>query len=153
MNVITITGNLGKNAETKYTASGKPITEFSIASTSGYGDNQKTTWLTCKCFGERFEKIAQYLTKGSKTGVTGTFTMDEWEYEGKQYSKPVVLVNDVDLPPRNQQGQSQTPKQQATGSQQAQNMQSQAPDFAYEYSDDIPFSPIGLQYPQILGCM
>ena len=41
MNNWNFTGNLGKNAEIKTTQNGKTICSFSVAVTSGYGDNKK----------------------------------------------------------------------------------------------------------------
>ena len=166
MNVITQSGNIGKNCETRFTPAGKAISVFSLATTSGYGDNKKTTWVSCKLFGDRWTNITQYLVKGAKVVVTGSFTVEEWEHEGKQYSKPVSLVNDLDLPPKaegansghnsgHNSGQSaQQPsnqgqqRPQSQGYQQPQGQQAQQrpqnnqgapmaePDF--DFDDDLP---------------
>ena len=47
------------------------IASFPLAISSGYGNNQKTSWVTCKLFGKRAEALAQYLLKGVKVAVSG----------------------------------------------------------------------------------
>lgn len=142
MNIITQSGNIGQDCETRFTPAGKAISSFSLATTCGFGENKKTTWVSCKLFGERWANVSQYLTKGSKVTVTGSFTIEEWEHEGKHYSKPVILVNDLDLPPRSEGGQSnQTAKQPSHQGQQPRQQQSKPPmvEPDFDMDDSIPF--------------
>lgn len=158
INVFTASGRCGQDMEVKYTSSGKAIGQFNLPVETGYGDNKKTSWVTCKVFGERAEKLAQYITKGSPVTVTGAFQLDEWEKDGVKHSRPCILVNDIQLPPQ-QQGGQQTPQgqqqqqrhpqqQQApqnNGYQQARSQpvqQQQAPQYnepPMDFDDDIPF--------------
>ena len=116
MNIFIFSGHLGGDAETRYTPDGKPVTGFSVASTSGWGEKQKTTWIRCNAWGERFEKIAQYLTKGKKVTVSGEFSQREWtDKDGSTRYSCEVRVNDIDLPPREDAG----PGQAANSHQQA----------------------------------
>ena len=46
MNVLTASGNLGKDAEVR-SAGGTSVASFSVAMKSGYGDKQQTIWLDC----------------------------------------------------------------------------------------------------------
>ena len=48
-------------------------------------------------FGERAQKLAQHITKGTKLTVTGSFVLDEWENNGVKHSRPVILVNDFEF--------------------------------------------------------
>lgn len=73
MNSLNFTGNIGRDAEIRYTAKQEPIVSFSVALSSGYGDKAITTWLNCTGFGARYEKVAPYLVKGSQVGITGEF--------------------------------------------------------------------------------
>lgn len=119
INIFTASGNIGQDYELKYTPNGKAIGEFSLPVKSGWGDNEKTSWVRCKIFGERAEKVAPYLTKGSKVTVSGAFKLDEWEKDGVKRSMPCILVNDFDLPPRSQSQQSNSqPQRSANPSQQ-----------------------------------
>ncbi len=151
INVFTFSGNLGQDAETRFTPDGKPVVSFSVASTAGYGDKQKTTWIRCNAWGERYQKIAEYLKKGKKVTVSGEFSQREWQdNSGATKYSCEVRVNDLDLPPRSDQdgaGQAyqQAPQQQSDhGQQRSQNTGSGGPTPAMQqdygsFDDDIPF--------------
>ena len=93
MKAIVIAGNIGKDAVTRTTQGGDKITGWSVAVEDGFGQNKRTLWFDCSWFGSRGEKVAQYLTKGSKVTVSGDFSTRE--HEGKTYLQ--VRVNDVTL--------------------------------------------------------
>ena len=134
MNVICFTGNLGHDAELRYTAGGDAIAGFNVALNSGYGENKTTTWMKCSLFGKRAESLAQYLTKGSTVGITGEFTLQEWtDKEGNKRSTPSVRVNDVTLLGSRDGAARGTPA--ATGDTKPE---STAPS-AFDRFDDIPF--------------
>lgn len=98
MNLLIVSGNLGKDCVVNYTADNKPVGKFSMAVTSGWSDNKKTTWITCKLFGERAEKLAPYLTKGSKPTVSGEFCNEEWTtQDGEKRTTATLYVDKVSL--------------------------------------------------------
>lgn len=132
MNLMCISGNLGKDCEVKYTPNGKAIGTFSVAIKSGWGDNEKTTWITCKLFGDRAEKLAPYLLKGTKHTFSGEFQLDEWEKDGVKNKMPVLILDKVSLGAK-PVADNATPNQ----------MQAQSPD---NFSDDIPFMRIQHEY-------
>lgn len=141
INVFTASGRLGSDMDLRYTQNQKCIGSFSLPVESGWGDNKKTAWVTCKLFGDRAEKLAQYLTKGSPVSVTGSFQLDEWEKDGVKHSRPVIIVNDMQLPPQQQAQQSQQapmqqPVRQKPPKQQAQPTYNEPP---MDFPDDIPF--------------
>ena len=73
---ITIVGNLGRDPEMRYTASGVPVTSFSVAVskrwTSQDGQRQeKTTWFRVSAWRQLAELASQYLTKGRQVMVVG----------------------------------------------------------------------------------
>lgn len=140
INVFTASGRLGNDLDIRYTSNNKCIGSFSLPVESGWGDNKKTAWVSCKLFGERAEKLAQYLTKGSQVTVTGNFQLDEWEKDGVKHSRPVIVVNDIQLPPQQQQGwRGQTQQSQQTQNQQIPPQQQQQGDDNFPYDDSIPF--------------
>nr|DAL17983.1 MAG TPA_asm: Single strand binding protein [Caudoviricetes sp.] len=127
INVITISGNVGKDAIVRVTPNGKHIATFSLPAKSGFGDNEKTSWLQCKMFGAMAEKLSAAILKGAKVTVTGEFVIEEWDKnDGSKASIPTILVRDIDLPPK-QNGQQQSRPQQRG--------QSTEPD----YDESIPF--------------
>ncbi|MDF9909572.1 UNVERIFIED_ORG: single-strand DNA-binding protein [Pantoea brenneri] len=128
INTITIAGNVGKDAVLRVTPNGKHIASFSLPAKSGFGDNEKTSWLQCKMFGAMAEKLSAGILKGAKVTVTGEFVLEEWtKDDGTKVSTPTILVRDIDLPPK-QNGQQQSRPPQSRG-------QSTEP----QYDNSIPF--------------
>lgn len=73
---ITLVGNLGRDPEMRYTPSGLPVTDFSVAvSKSITGQDgqrqEKTIWFRVTAWRKQAELVSQYLTKGSKVLVVG----------------------------------------------------------------------------------
>ncbi len=106
MNVFTGIGRLGRDAEVKYTQAGKPVTTFAVAIEDGFGDNKVTSWLDCAMFGERGEKLAGYIRKGDRIGVTGSIRLDTYTTrDGAEKSKISLRVADVTLLGDKREGQ------------------------------------------------
>ena len=93
MKQITIAGGIGRDAVIRRTNDGDAITGFSVGVNDGYGDKKRTIWFDCSIFGKRGEKLADYLTKGSRVVVSGEFGTRE--YEGKTYF--TVRVSEIEL--------------------------------------------------------
>lgn len=78
---IIIVGNLGKDPEMKYTPSGQPVTNFSVASNRSYNDPsgqpvKETIWFRITAWGKLAETCSQHLHAGSKVLVEGRLTPD-----------------------------------------------------------------------------
>ena len=76
INSMIFTGNVGKDMEVRNTPNGKAIGSFSVAVSQGWGDNKKTSWVNCKMFNERAEKLAPYVLKGTPVTVQGQFVLE-----------------------------------------------------------------------------
>ncbi len=92
MNVWNIIGRVGKDAEIRQ-AGNKPVANWSVAVDHGWGDNKQTIWVDCALFGDRAGKLADFIRKGDRIGVTGE--MGTREYNGKTYI--TLNVRDVTL--------------------------------------------------------
>jgi len=73
---IIIVGNLGRDPEMRFTPSGQPVTNMSVAVnrtwTNAEGEQQKeTTWFRVAVWGKQAEICNQYLTKGRQVLVEG----------------------------------------------------------------------------------
>ena len=71
-----IVGHTGRDAEMRYTPTGVPVTDFSLATTRRWtnanGETQeKTTWFKVTCWRKLAEIAAQYVTKGKLVLVEG----------------------------------------------------------------------------------
>lgn len=72
---------LGGDAVVRYTQNNKAVLSFRAAYDIGWGDRKRTEWLDCSLWGDRGEKLAEYLKKGDQVVVIGTIGTKE--YEGK----------------------------------------------------------------------
>lgn len=79
---IIIVGNLGNDPEMKYLPSGQAITNFSVATSRRWNDQQtgqpaeETTWFRVSVWGKQAETANQYLAKGRKVLVEGRLIPD-----------------------------------------------------------------------------
>ena len=64
-------GNLGSNPEMRFTPSGDPVTQFSVATSRKYGGTDETTWFRVSVWGKQAESCNTYLSKGSRVLVEG----------------------------------------------------------------------------------
>jgi len=103
---IKFTGNLGRDAELKYTKSGSPYMSFSVADSksrkteSGDWETLAEQWLECTIWGSLAEHYDGKLTRGSRVTVYGDFMARK--YESKDGTPGVSLdvnVKGVDIMP------------------------------------------------------
>lgn len=133
MNNYNAIGRVGRDAVTRYTQAGKPVTGWALAVDKGWGDNKQTVWLDCSLWGERGEKIAQHITKGSQLGVTGE--IGTREHDGKTYV--TLEVRDVTfIGGRQECGEQRQQAQRPARQQAAPTARQTMDDFA---DDSIPF--------------
>ena len=135
LNSITLGGNVGNDLEVRYTSNGKAIGSFSLAVQQGYGDNKRAMWVTCLIFGERAEKLAPHIRKGTKLVVNGRLDVRQYDRnDGTKGTAVEVAVNDFEFMAGGQQhgqqqGQRQPPQQNQGGGNQP----------PMDFDDDIPF--------------
>ena len=134
MNSISISGNLGKDSETRFMADGKAVVSFSVADSQG--KDKPSIWWNCSLFGDRGEKLQPYLLKGQTVTVIGTVSEREWtDKDGQKRKSMDIRVSDVAL----QGGKRDAGEQSAP--RQAAPAQRPAPKSGFDDMDDeiIPF--------------
>lgn len=131
MNVWNFTGNLGKDADQRFTPSGDSIVNFSVAVKAGFGDKATTTWVRCAMWGKRGESVLQYLTKGQQVGISGEASMREYEKDGQKHSILEVRVNDLTLLGKSEGLRQGKPAQSRQAAPQSGGMS--------DFDSDIPF--------------
>ena len=102
VNKVILVGNLGKDAETRFTTSGVAMSRFTVATSRRWKDTatgdwkEETDWHTVVVW--RQENLAQYLTKGKQVYVEGRLQTRSYEDKDgqKKYSTEVV-ADDVIL--------------------------------------------------------
>ena len=77
-----IVGRLGRDPEMRYIPSGAPVTSFSVAVDSGYGDEKCTTWYRVSTWRKLAETCNQFLTKGRLVLVEGDLSEPK-PYQGR----------------------------------------------------------------------
>lgn len=73
---VVIVGNLGRDPEMRYTATGTPVANFPVATNRVWNDGdgnrqEETTWFRVSVFGRQAEVCNQYLQKGRTVLVEG----------------------------------------------------------------------------------
>lgn len=91
INKAIIVGRLGREPELRYTANGNAVTNFTVATDSGFGDKKETEWFTVVTWNKTAEACAQFLDKGSLVYVEGRMQTRSWDKDGtKQYKTELV---------------------------------------------------------------
>ena len=137
MNVWTIAGRIGRDAETKHTGSGKVVTNFSVAVDEYAGAGERNTlWVSCAMWGERGEKLAQYLVKGASVTVSGNAGVRT--YEGKDGTRAEMTLNVREI---TLQGGKESGQRVGSDTPPARTRQAPAKEAppADGFEDDIPF--------------
>ena len=135
MNVWNFTGNLGKDADQRFTPSNDSIVNFSVAVKAGFGEKATTTWVRCAMWGKRGESVLPYLTKGQLVGVSGEASLREYEKDGQKHSILEVRVNDLTLLGKPEGAKSEPPQRPAQSRQ-------ATPPVNNDFESDIPFNRI-----------
>jgi single-strand DNA-binding protein len=136
INVFTFSGRIGRDAEVRHTGGGKVVVGFPVAVDVGYGENKSTLWVDCSGWGDRWEKLAEYLPKGANVTVSGEANLQTYQSNGADKTKMVCRVNDIQLPPKaSGSAPSQAPRQERQAPQRAQADAS----YGDMSDDDIPF--------------
>jgi len=103
MNKILLVGRIAKDAEMRYTADGKPVSNFNFAVDDGWGDKKTTIWFKCAVWGKRAEALNEYLTKGTRATIVGRLSHDEgnprtWTgSDGVTHASFEINVDDIKL--------------------------------------------------------
>lgn len=139
INTVVISGNLGQDPDLKYTQSGTAICNFSVAvneyrKDKDSGESTQTThWLRCCAFNRTAEVMAEYLHKGSKVTISGRLSTRQYEKDGVTHNVVEIIVRDLDLPPKGNNGDSQTKSKPP-----AKKQSNQEPDFP-DPDEEMPF--------------
>ena len=84
VNKVIIVGNMGRDAEVRYTPGGAAVATLSLATTDVWNDKagqrqEKTEWHRVVVWGKQAETLAEYLTKGRQIYVEGRLQTRQWD--------------------------------------------------------------------------
>ncbi len=95
LNQTVLTGNLGQDPETFFTADGDPVANFSMAFKAS---KKKTGWIKVVCFGRLAEITEKHLHKGARVGVIGKLDENQWETdEGVKKNSFQLICNSLEF--------------------------------------------------------
>jgi len=102
VNKVILVGNLGKDAETKFTPGGAAVTKFTIATGRRWKDQQsgewkeETDWHNVVLW--RAENLANYLLKGKQVYIEGRIQTRSYDdKDGKKVYTTDIVAEEVIL--------------------------------------------------------
>ena len=146
VNKVILVGNVGKDPEVRYSQSGTPVANFSLATNERFKDRndewqERTEWHSIVAWQRLAEIVGEYVAKGSKLYVEGKIQTSSWEdrQSGERKYRTEIVARDMLLLDRrensgvNHQGPTNT-----------DNEDQRSPAGSGE-REDIPFE--SLRYP------
>lgn len=101
-NTVTITGNLTRDPELKYTPGGTALCQLGVACGHRRLNKQTNEWeeepgfYDVTVWAELAENVAESLGKGNRVTVTGRLQYRQWETpEGQKRNKVDIVADDV----------------------------------------------------------
>ena len=151
VNKVILIGRVGRDPEVRYTSSGAPVANFSVATDESFksrnGEQQQhTEWHRVVAWNKLAEICGEYLTKGKLVYIEGSIRSREWEDQAgnKRTSVEIVARNMQMLGSRSDADRS------AAGGSRPAGSRSQTPEESLDSGpepspegeitdDDIPF--------------
>ncbi|MBE8949014.1 MAG: single-stranded DNA-binding protein [Quinella sp. 3Q1] len=91
MNKVFLSGNLTRDAEVRYSQSGKAYARMGIAVNRPYSKEKTVDFFNLTAFGKTAEFCGRYMMKGTRVLVEGSVQLSSYE------NKDGVKVNGVDI--------------------------------------------------------
>jgi single-strand DNA-binding protein len=148
VNKVILVGNLGRDAELRFTPGGAPVATLNLATTEVWNDKggqkqEKTEWHRVVLWGKSAETLSEYLVKGKQIYVEGRLQTRQWDDKdgNKRYtteirSDRVVLLSSGTGGPGGGAGRSQGRGAGAGGGSMDEPMGDPGSELT---DDDIPF--------------
>jgi single-strand DNA-binding protein len=132
-NICNFIGRLGDDPVARM-ANDNPVSNFTIAVGSKYGDKTTTEWIRCVVFGKLANVCNEYLKKGTQVFVSGRLQSRKWtDKEGVERVSTEIIVNTLQMlatgKNANQDADTPSPVRQAQRAQ----------DLADDDLDGVPF--------------
>jgi single-strand DNA-binding protein len=150
VNKVILVGRLGQDPEIRYTADGRPIANFSLATSETWRDKnsgeqrEKTEWHRVVVFGKLAEICGEYLSKGRQIYIEGKLQTRKWQGQDGQDRYTTEVVVDIrgtmQMLGSRDNGYSRPATSGGTGA--AAGYQDQGyspPPYQNDQEDDIPF--------------
>ena len=101
INIVMIIGRLSRDADLKYTTSGKAITKFSIAVNRKIKKEEnwidEVSFFNVVFWGKLGEALNQFLKKEKQVAIRGELNQNRWEKDGRKNSIVEIIANNIQL--------------------------------------------------------
>lgn len=111
INRVMLIGNVGRDAEVRYTQSGQAVASFSLATSEVYSDKtsgerqERVEWHNVVAWGRQAEIAGQYVKKGRQVFVEGRLQTRDWvDPQGVKHYKTEVVARNFQLLGRRDEG-------------------------------------------------
>ena len=101
-NNVTLTGNITRDPELRFTPSGQAVATFGLAVNRRWQNRQTNEWeeqtsfFDVKCWAQMAENVSESLWRGSRVVVTGRLEQRSWETDnGDKRSKVEVVADEI----------------------------------------------------------
>ena len=145
VNKVILVGNLGRDAELRYTPGGAAVATLNLATTEVWNDRnnqrqEKTEWHRVVLWGKPAESLQEYLTKGKQIYVEGRLQTRQWDdKEGNKRYTTEIKADRVTLLGGGGGGRGAGGVGMDRGSSQAPGAGADEPPMEPITDDDIPF--------------
>ena len=136
INRVILVGRLGRDPEMRYTGSGTPVVNFSLATNERWSDQnggrqERTEWHNIVVWSKLAEICNQYLSKGQLVYIEGRLQTREWDDRdgNKRRTTEIVASGMRMLSPRSEDDRANQPVGVAEGGEMDLGVT----------EDDIPF--------------
>ncbi len=136
LNKVMLIGNLGKDPEVRYTASGQAVASFSLATSEKFKGKsgeweERTEWHNITLWGKLAEIAGEYLSKGKTVYIEGRLQTRKWQDKSgnDRYTTDIVGDKMQMLSPKGERRGSESSSEPSGGGYEEPPFQ----------DDDIPF--------------
>ena len=143
INTVTVAGNTTRDIEIRSTAGGTIIASFGVAVNDRVKNNSTGEWedrpnfFDVTGFGQRWEKLQQYVPKGTKVCINGKLRWSSWEKDGQKRSKVEIVADEIELMSGKKEATARPTEHQ--GGYQGYRQQDMGYYEPSVYDEDIPF--------------
>ena len=97
-NQITVSGNVGKDAELKEIEGVGTVTKFPLGVyRTGKGDTAKTDWFYIECWHDLARGAFEKCTKGARVIVSGSMKFDQYEKDGVKQNRTSLVAREIGI--------------------------------------------------------
>ncbi|MEH2167509.1 MAG: single-stranded DNA-binding protein [Nostoc sp.] len=110
INVVTLIGHVGGDPNITFFDSGKVVCKLTLAVRRRSRNSEQPDWFELEVWGKTAEFAKNYVRKGKQIAVKGSLKFDTWSdrQTGVSRSKPIILVDQMDLLGSKQDGDGGT---------------------------------------------